>query len=116
MAMISGRSAATGRPHSVDCTRPWCLVARGSSVWGPPLRAERRETRGGGLEARRTLALRPLTLGDLFGVVVVIGHIAFVAPGQHVQRVLHVLAVGLVAQLHLAALERRGGAARPGLK
>jgi hypothetical protein len=26
IAMISGRSSLTRRPHRVDCTLPWCLL------------------------------------------------------------------------------------------
>src|ERR1700757_283083 len=114
--MMSGRSAATGRPHRVEWpagaggverTRLWCLAlsasVRAAAQSTPQVRLPAQSARGGPPEA---LALRPLTRRHLFGVFVVVRHIALVAAGQPVQRGLDAGTGGPLAPLHPASLGR----------
>src|SRR5579884_475918 len=61
-----------------------------------------------GRRAPPGLRLRSLTGRDLVGVFGIERHVALVAAGQHVERILDAGAISLFTQVDLAALECRG--------
>src|SRR5690606_20076394 len=56
----------------------------------------------------KSLVDGPLAVADLRGVLLVERHVALLAAGEHVERILDVRALPLVAQVDLAALEGGG--------
>src|ERR1700722_4859252 len=107
--MISARSPLTWRPHSVAGPEDAGTVARPAGARG--INCTLSIVPGGvsgPAVAIPLLALRSLTRCYLFGIGVVERHITVVAAGQHVERILDDGAVGLLAQIHLAALECGG--------
>src|ERR1700758_1120134 len=97
-SMVPGRRMVPG------FRLPWARAANGCAtraqyrgVSSPPAHIERRRCTLDGVSDPSRSALRSLTRRHFLGVFVVVRHIALVAAGQRVERVLHLLAVGLLA-------------------